>query len=247
MTRGLCLLLALVGLPKALLAHTPYLSDPFPCHIDGGRSMTFLHGDGFFASDPKAAVVLDQYGRLLAYHWVGLGSFPILTGTCAVWDTATQSALGFDSATARLGDVVVGQSKAARAARWEADPTFADGQAETYGFSPVAAPSRLGLLWAEFRHQGPVALLLGLGAALAAAGISGVALLPWRARRILSAAAAVFLLGGALVLCLLVAVLSMMSDLSTSLTALAIGGGVVTGAAMVFGLRKARRTAFPEG
>ena len=107
-------------------AHSPYLSTSKACSSMGGHEMRVLSGDGIFEADPKAFVVTDPDGRLVAHQSVGKGVFLVWFGDCAGYDPDTGLAFAPDVRAFEPGPIVVGDSQEAKAGRIRVEPGVTD-------------------------------------------------------------------------------------------------------------------------
>ena len=125
-----CLLLfvtvAFVSSAPFASAHSPYLSASKACDSMDGYEMRILNGDGIFGPDPRAFVVTDPDGRLVAHQSVGKRAFLAWYGDCVGYDPDVGLAYAPDVRAFEPGPIVVGDSQEARTGRIGVEPGVTD-------------------------------------------------------------------------------------------------------------------------
>jgi len=157
------LLFLLTGLALFLAvkadAHSPYFSDVMTCGEDAPYELRVLNGDGIVAPDPRALVVTDTQGWLLAYQEVASSAFLPWRDICAGVDLRAGLIWRPDPGSFGKGPRIVGETAEARTGRWRVAPGAEE--YDNFGFSsdPLSAWQQIRLI-ARSTFQ-PLLILLG--------------------------------------------------------------------------------------
>lgn len=151
--------LALFNAAKAE-AHSPYLSEAVNCEDVGPYKLRIIHGDGILGPDPKALVVTDAMGRLVAYQSVSSSTILPWPENCSAADPDAGVVWKPVSEEFYVGPLVIGDTPEARKGRQRVEPGFGD--YESFGFisEEMTGWSRI-QLYALIGFN-PLLLLLGL-------------------------------------------------------------------------------------
>lgn len=94
-----------------------------------------LFGDGIIATDPAAAVVLDDAGHVLAFQNLGPSPFRLLGKDCRIWSWNASEGYTPSPRDFARGPRLAGDDDDARTARWKFEPGVH--KEEGFGFAPV--------------------------------------------------------------------------------------------------------------